>query len=499
MTANAAPTSAPRPVTAAPSRLRRARQVGTDTARAHSGLVWLLAFSAIARVLTMIAFQPALFFNDSWGYAFTAFTGHPVSLSYLRPNGYPILMHFLTLPGRSLTRLVALQHLAGLLTGTLVYAALDRAGIKRGIALAAAALVLLDGYRLTLEQYLMPEAFFTLTLLLAALIIVWPRLGTPVDAARRLRPTHATVAGLLLAAATIQREAALFAAPAFLAYLVWARVGYRALATFLVALALPVLGYAAVYEARLGVFGLTETSGWTLYGRVAAFANCAGAGIPRAERRLCETAAQRASHPDSPTYYIWDSASPAGRLFHGGHQTRQVQARADGVLGDFADRIIRSQPLDYLDASISDAVRYFAPGAIPFNDGLSATSLPAAAGREPVYQRVKRRVLPNLRLRVQSPAGLIRTYRSDLHLPRPLLALIALASLAAVALRLPASREITLLSGAGLLIIIATAATAGFGFRYLLPTVPLLAIGGGLAVGDLMVRVSAHRRRSRGG
>jgi hypothetical protein len=253
--------------------------------------------------------------------------------------------------------------------------------------------VLLDGYAITLEQYVMPEPFFTLTLLVAVLLVAWRGLGLRAaqleSPGRRVRelgspaPALALLAGLLLAAAVTQRESALFAAPLFVLYLLWARMGTPRIAAFLAAAAVPLLAYAGLYDARVGVFGLSETAGWTLYGRVAGFADCAGGGIPHAERPLCETNAQRRSHPDSPTWYIWDGSSPAVKLFHGGHQTRQTQERANGVLGDFARRIITHQPLAYISAVGTDVLHYFTPGATPFNDAVSATSLPASAAGSP--------------------------------------------------------------------------------------------------------------------
>jgi hypothetical protein len=253
-----------------------------------------------------------------------------------------------------------------------------------------------------------------------------------------------------------------------------------------------VLGYAGLYDARLGVFGLTETSGWTLYGRVAAVADCAGAGVPGAQRPLCESTPQRRSHPDSPTWYIWDGSSPAARLFHGGHQTRETQEHANRVLAAFARRIIVHQPLDYIRLVGGDALRYFTPGATPFNDAVSATSLPATAGAEPRNERDRRRVLPTVHPAVRSPAGLVRAYRDPIHVPRPVLALLALTALVAVALRTAKRKEVLLLAGSGLALVLGAAATAGFGMRYLLPAVPLLGIGGSLAVRDLL-----ERRRSR--
>jgi hypothetical protein len=450
----------------------------------HRGLIALLTIGSLLRLAAMVAYSPALFFNDSWGYLFTAFTGHPVSLSYLRPNGYPVLMRLLLFPGRDLVRLVALQHLAGIVTAVLVYAVVDRGTRSRRLALAAAALILLDGYRIALEQYVMPEAFFTLTLVTAALLLTWaPLTGRPTQPGPTWRMP--VLAGLVLAAAVIQREAALFAVPAFIMYLVWSRAGTRRTLAFLIALALPVLGYAALYRARVGVFGLTETSGWTLYGRVAAFASCPGDGIPLNERPVCESAAQRASHPNSPTFYIWDSQSPADRMFHNGHQTRQVQERADKLLGNFAQRVILHQPFDYVDATLADTFRYFEPGATPFNDAVSATSLPATAAAEPVNEQDRRRVVPAVHPRVGWPGNLLRSYRSIVHLPRPILALFVLASIASLLTRGQRRRETVLFTGSALTMILCTAATAGFGMRYLLPLVPLLTIGGALAVADL--------------
>lgn len=461
-----------------------------------------MALGLTIRVLTMVAYPPALFFNDSWGYLFTAFTGHPVSLSYLRPNGYPVLLRLLTLPGRNLEQLIALQHLSGILGATLVYAALLRARAPRLLALAAAAVILLDGYRVTLEQYVMPDTFFTFTLLCAALLVAWPRLDSS-RTATRARAWQIGLAGLLLAASILQREAAFFALPPFLIYLAWSRAGIRAALAFVLAVALPVLAYAAIYQAKLGVFGLSESDGWMLYGRVAAFASCPGAGIPAAERKLCETPAQRASHPPAPTWYIWDASSPASRLFPRAHDYRRLQERANTALDTFSRRIILHQPLDYLDATFSDALRYFTPGATPFNDQGSATSLPARAADEPRSERVRRRVIPGVHPRVSSPAELVARYRKIVHVPRPWLAVLAVASL--LALLLPSSNryrpaaraEVLFLSGSGLLLILGTAATAGFGLRYLLPAVPLLALGGSLALRDLIATLRPAARTVR--
>jgi hypothetical protein len=432
------------------------------------------------RVLTMAAYPPALFFGDSWDYIVAAFSGHPVAISSNRPSAYGWLIRLFTLPSRDFVQLVGFQHLAGLITGTLVYVLLLRARIPRTAAAAAAALVILDGYTITLEQYVMAEAFFTLTLVVAAALLLWPA---------RPGARRTALVGLLLAAATLQRQSGLFVVPVFALFLIWRRVGWRALTAFALALAVPLCAYAARFDQRYGTFSLSHTSGWTLYGRVAGFADCTGAGIAPDARFLCETSAQRASHPDAPDWYIFASGSRAARRYgaYGSRSPRGVNSNA--ILAAFARRIIVHQPLDYLDAVASDVLRYFTPGATPYADSVSATALPHTAGAEMVVPVVKRRYLPSVHLQVRSPASLVRAYRDVIHVPRPVIALLALASLVALALRAPARQEVFMLSGSGLALIVGVAATGGFGIRYLLPAVPLLAAGGALATRDLIASI----------
>jgi hypothetical protein len=210
----------------------------------------------------MVAYPPALFFGDSWGYISQAFSGAhslgflPVGIGSLRPNGYPALIWLLTMPSRDVVQLIAIQHLAGMVIGTLVYIALVRAGVRRSFAAAAAALILLDGYAITLEQYVMADTFFSLTLMLAGLSLAWPALRS---FERHVGPCRAATAGLLLAGGAIQRPEGLFVVPLFIGYLIWRRVSWRARAAFVVALALPILAYAGAEDAAYGAFGITQT------------------------------------------------------------------------------------------------------------------------------------------------------------------------------------------------------------------------------------------------
>lgn len=470
--------------------MRPARGATRARLREHWLIALLVAIGAAVRVLAMVAYAPALLFPDSWGYIATGLTGSFVGLPTVHPVGYPIIVRLLTLPGRSLAELIAFQHLAILAVGIAVYAALIRSRLPRWAAAAAAALVLLDGYSITLEQYVMSDTFFTVGLLAALLLLAWPTLGSERPAPPMLR--RAVLAGLLLACSTLVREVAPFTIPVVLAYLAWTRTGWRPLVAFLLAAVLPLVAYSALIDSRFHIFSMTATPGWTLYGRVAGFADCYGIKLEPAARRLCETSAERASHPSAPDWYIW-GPSPAQRLFHPSTQAVADVAPTNSVLESFSRTMIVHHPLHFIGASLSDFVRYFTPGAVPYNDAVSATSLPRSTRREAHSRTTQRRDLPGLRLHVRPPAGFVRAYRGVLHVPRPVLALLALASLLAICLRVPARREIFLIAGSAVMILLGTAATGGFALRYLLPAVPLLAIGGGMGVAQLLGRARAQR------
>ena len=83
---------------------------------------------------------------------------------------------------------------------------------------------------------------------------------------------------------------------------------------------------------------------------------------------------------------------------------------ANAMLGAFARRIVLNQPLDFLAAASADVLRHLTPGATPFLDARSATSLPASAKDEWVFPKVRRRYLP------------LCTHRGDRRLRPPLLA-----------------------------------------------------------------------------
>jgi len=474
---------------------RRVLGLSLNGVREHWQLCALLTIGAVIRTLTMVAYTPALFFSDSWGYLSYAYPRvSVVSLPWLRPIGYSLLIKLFAFPFRSMTQLVGVQHVCGLLIGSGVYSTLERLRVPRWAAAAASALVLLDGYAITLEQYVMADIFFSATLFAALLLLVVP-----------VKPRHqvrrAVLVGLLLAFGALQREVGVLVLPVPIIYLIWARAGWRPVLALILAAAIPLTTYAALVDLKYKQFGLTAASGWVEYGRVAGVAECAGVSLPAAAKPLCETAKQRRSHPDGPDWYIW-GPSPAVRLFDPAKATLAERTKDDAVLKEFAQRIAAHEPWNVLEATLDDFARFFRPTAATYQDSHSATSLPRRAAAEVVDTSVARSVLPGLRLSVRSPAGFVTAYRSAIHVPRPVLALLAIIGICGIVLRVPSRREVFLFVGSGLLLLLGTAATGGFSIRYLVPAIPLLAIGGTLASVQLWAqlypgfakRIRSHRR-----
>ena len=285
--------------------------------RAHWPLLVVLAFAATVRAAVAIAYRPAIFFGDSWAYLDLAYGGSPVAFAPDRPSGYPILIDLLSIFGRSLGAITTAQHLAGLLTGVIVYALLVRLRVPRWLATAGAAVVLLDAYAIALEQQILAEAFFTVALAASFFLVVGRDRG----------PAALAASGVLLAAATTMRTAAVFAVPVWLLYVLWAHRRPRLIGPAALGLMLPLLAYASWHAADTGRFGLTQADGWFLYGRVGEIADCGNADVPSAARPLCNRNAR--DRREGAAYHIWNADGPARRTFGGMSSDPDRQAQVE--------------------------------------------------------------------------------------------------------------------------------------------------------------------------
>lgn len=460
--------------------------------RRHWPFALVLAAGALLRLACEIAYRPAFFYSDSWGYLAMAHGSGIVSFAPLRPSGYPLLLEIL----HWLTLTTIVQHIAGLATATLVYATCRALGVRRWLATLAGALVALDAWAIALEQYILAEAFFGLALMLA----VWASL-TGGTRARGSAAVALGFAGLCLAAAALMRPVGLFAVPAWVIWMLWVRPGVRPVLTGLACLAVPLLVYSLAHASVTGTFGLTQANGWFLYGRVGSIATCNGIKVTPDERKLCDRAAV-AAH-ENQSYFMFNRRSPARRAFHGISADSKKQARSNRILGSFARQVILHHPGAFAKLVATDFLKYMRPGPHALHHEDTTVTFPRTARISSRFDdpTIRHRLYPGLRTHASAPAGALRAYAKVFHTSRPLIALITLASLVAFALgprtRDPRLPGLFLAFGVGVGLLLGAAIGAGFALRYLVPLVAEFALMGALAVESLATAATARRPASR--
>jgi hypothetical protein len=322
---------------------------GLEFGRRHALFLALVACGAALRLEVALAYKPALIIDDSQGFLANADHLRP---DELHPMGYAVFLWLLDV-SHGLARVALAQHVIGLVIGLLIYVLLQRLGVRRWASARAAAPVLLDAYQLDLEQFILAEALFELLLVATCAALLWRRQPGMVEAG---------IAGLLCAATALTRPNGMVViAPVLLTlvFLRWrgfpeVRSMLPAAAALLAAFAVPVAGYAIWFHSLHGSYAITSNGGRFLYGRVTPFADCSKFSVPAEERVLCPKApvGHRPTLAGSTVeYYQWGGESPIWRI-HPDSRSR--------LGGDFAKRVIRHQPLDYLRAVTHDFRRGFA-------------------------------------------------------------------------------------------------------------------------------------------
>jgi hypothetical protein len=443
----------------------------------------VLAAGALLRIAVAVAYRPAIFYNDSFTYFRQAVNAHGTGLVAFapdRPAGYPLILKLL---GESLAWTTSLQHVAGLVSGVLLYVVMRRLGVGVWGAALAVAVVLLDSYGVTLEQMLLVEAFFTLALTASAALIVcghkWPALAA---------------GGALLTVACLLRNTGYFLIPAWLVYL-----GVRHRRNFVPTLAVVgglVAAFAAYGAWQHSVIGRwtpysTTSSGWFLYSRIAQFGSCEGLTVPAGAGGLCEYRA--ADRGQGPEYFLF-SGGPARRLFPDEYPGGGPDpVGTNRILRSFAITVIKARPLDYARATVSDFLKFFEPGVAAYGDDIDTivmmnTGRLTGGGTPGLTESYFYNGLPLPPGHPFAPAGVLMTYQDVFHTPRWFLALCVIAVIATLLLRgLPRRAEQIVLTGGPLLALLGQAATAQFAIRYELPFIGLLIAGGVVAIRDLVV------------
>jgi hypothetical protein len=469
---------------------------------------WLFALLLVAgialRIVTVFAYRPAIFgITDSYWYLRQAEALGPTEL---RPIGYSAFLRLLPL-GWGLEVVTVAQHALGLLVGTLLYAVLVRLGVRGWLAALGAVPALLDAYVLNIEHHVLAETFFHLLVVGACALLLWRR---------PLTIPFAALAGVLLAVAALTRPVGLLlVAPAALAALWLGPPRRRTLCALVLmgALAVPVVGYGLWFQSVNGEFGLTSESGRYLYGRVAPIAECSQFDVPARERVLCPTApvGERRSDYD----FMWGPRSPVVRL------EPPPGLTAEDLASSFARRVIRNQPVDYLQLVLGDVLRgfaltkengergyrvdpwqfqegypYFFQGRLcPPGPGASETVVSGCERRTAITNRVLGEYGESGGESVEGLTSALRAYQRFGYAPGPfLLACLVAALVAAAGIGCRGSRfsaPAFVFAGFALTIALGSAAVSSFSWRYQLPELFLLPPAAALAVAAF-----AERRRA---
>src|SRR3984957_9007086 len=148
------------------SKVRSLFMPARPLARRH--WLFMIVFSAglSLRILTQVAYSPALVYIDSYRYLHGD--------SSLDPLGYLALLWPVQHAG-GLTAIAAAQHIPGLGMAGSLYSGLLRRGMWRWAAALAAAPVLLDGYQLQAEQTIMPDVLFEALVVAGLTLLLWRR------------------------------------------------------------------------------------------------------------------------------------------------------------------------------------------------------------------------------------------------------------------------------------------------------------------------------------
>jgi len=497
-TADAGPVISPAPV-------RRGRWTGlrlgaSGVVRAHRPFTIVLIVAALLRLIVMVGYPPAMFFNDSFNYLTDAYTKTPDAV---RSDGYPLFLYLL-LPFHNLNVVTGLQALLGLAMGVGIYAVLRRRGLPWWGATIPALPVLFDVFELQLEHMIAADVLFYAIVTLALVLLCWwdrPPLWV------------AVLVGLATGYATTVRTVGEPLLVLVLIGMLLRRMGWRRVAATFVAGILPILGYAIWFHSYTGHYALDESNGTFLYSRVQSFADC-GRMDPSAKLRvLCDPRAL-ADRPSSQEY-LWSDDTPLAALT-GTNNANRFTPQINSLTMKFAERAIEKQPLDYLRVVASDTLRTFRWTREGTNDlgSSSAGNLEGSGSKfrfESAAEESEIEATPGWvttdpanahaardfgganygELRVVQPwADLLRAYQKVFYLRGPFVFLFVLVGAVGVWLGIRRRTRVpgTGWGGLGLLpwlvgvaLIVLPPMTAGFSYRYVLAAVPPVCLAAGLA------------------
>jgi len=283
----------------------------------------------------MVGYTPILMLQrDTYTYLSLAFR---MDVSGWRPALYPMLIKPFAELG-NLQLLAFVQHLAGLAVAVMFYLLMRRLGVSAIVAALGVVPVLLDGYVINIEHFLLTEAFFNLFVAGALMLIAYPRKPSVIGVG---------ASGFIIGLSMLLRYVGAVALVPALLYVLLRRLGAARAVALIVGFAIPVGVYGLNFAAQTGgSFGVTNSNGFILYGRVVEFADCDDVQIPEELREYC---------PVGPI------ESETKGVFTSGLRIREVREdpRANSKLLSFSRRMILAKPGAYAGAVVSDFARFF--------------------------------------------------------------------------------------------------------------------------------------------
>jgi hypothetical protein len=496
-------THSARPGLIAAARLRR-------LIRAHRPFVVVLAVAAALRVVVMLGYPPAMFFNDSYNYMTDAVTRSP---DVVRSSGYPLFLYLL-LPFHSLNVVTGLQALMGLAMGAGIYAVLRRRGLPWWGATIPALPVLFDVFELQLEHLVASDVlFYTLVTAVLILLCWWDRPPLLV----------AVIVGLATGYAATVRSVGESLLVIVLIGMLFRRTGWRRIVATAAAGLVPIAGYMVWFHAHYGHYSLNESTGTFLYSRVSSFAECSKMNPPADLRALCDPLPP-SQRPNSQEY-LWANSeggvpTPLAKLT-GTNNVYRFTPQIESLTMRFAERAILAQPLDYARVVAKDTLTTFGWTRENVNNSIgnlegsgskfrfepTVLSVPGWVTSDATNARAARDFggadygQPSV---VQPWARFLQAYQKVVYLRGPFLFLLVLAG--AVGVVLGARRKtreprwgwggLCLLPWlTGVALIVLPSMTAGFSYRYVLAAVPAVCLAAGLAFagrGNLITWLREH-------
>jgi Dolichyl-phosphate-mannose-protein mannosyltransferase len=498
-------------------RLKRARRAGRPAPRRAGlriprdrvsvALAALLGVGLFLRVWFLLVWSPAITgYSDSGIY----FTGAVSSLwsDPIRTVGYSMFLRVLHGITPHLIFVVIVQHALGLVTALLYFLAVRRCGGPRGLGLAPAAIIALGGDQLFLEHAALSDALFIF--LLGAMLYCTVR-------ASQGRAWWAALAGLCAGLGVWDREVGLAMMAVIALWLVFSagRPTRRTLAVGALSLvvSLATVGiYVEWRQAASGLSGLTSNGAWNLYGRVAPWANCAKFTPPPGTRGLCEaTPPSRRGYPlpeskkpRSSEYYIYNSESPAYRLFGPAYLVSK-NPHATELLQKWSEAAILGQPLEYLHAVWLDTIRLFDPNHHSYGD-FSADEMiafmlggfPSNSGKNEFVEYWQQRLYPHDRAPHRGDIGPLKEWERITRTDGVWMGILLALCLAGPWLLAGAPRSgMILFALSALALLFFPILAKGYDYRFVIPAFAPLLAAGALAAWGLAVRLRPKLRAAR--